>query len=335
MPAESGGVQLSAERVLEHLRRPSSYPRAAGWVEERETHTSRLFLTRDRVYKLKKPVRLGQLDLRSPLARRSNCQREVRLNRRLAASIYLGVLTLNEAPGGRLELGGAGRPLDWLVVMRRLRADAMLDRELALGAPTRRSVQGAASRLARFFLGADVLPIAPTHHLAWLRSETLADLRALENPRYGLPAEWLADLEATQLAQLDERPEAFAARAAAGRVLDGHGDLRPEHVCLRPEPLVIDCLEFDADLRAQDPLDELALLGLECELLGAPEVGAWFLAEHERASGDRAPAELLAFYRRFRALRRARLAAWHLDEPVTDPERWRRRARSYLELARG
>jgi aminoglycoside phosphotransferase family enzyme len=117
-------------------------------------------------------------------------------------------------------------------------------------------------------------------------------------------------------------------------VVEGHGDLRPEHVYLGPEPAVIDCLEFNRDFRIQDWADELAYLAMECERLGSPGVGKVILETCCRALDDRPPATLIDFYKAYRALLRANLAIQHLrDEDVGDPEKWRLRTAEYLDLA--
>jgi aminoglycoside phosphotransferase family enzyme len=137
-----------------------------------------------------------------------------------------------------------------------------------------------------------------------------------------------------QLAALVRHRELFDRRVAEGRIVEGHGDLRPEHICLTPVPAIIDCLEFSRDLRLLDPADELSFLGLECERLGRPEVGRWFLASYTEVTGDDPPPPLLRFHRTYRALRRAKIAVWHLRDPgVRDHDRWRERALRYLELA--
>jgi uncharacterized protein len=125
-----------------------------------------------------------------------------------------------------------------------------------------------------------------------------------------------------------------ASRVRGRHIVDGHGDLRPEHIWLGDQVRVIDCLEFNASLRAVDPFDEIAFLCLECERLGC----AW-AAEHIRRWGrhmlpDGLSDELFAFYRAHRATLRARLSAAHLLElnPRT-PEKWRRLTRTYLQLA--
>ena len=123
-------------------------------------------------------------------------------------------------------------------------------------------------------------------------------------------------------------------RAQQARLVEGHGDLRPEHICLIAEPVVIDCLEFNRDLRILDPLDELAYLALECERLGAPALGARVLNYYIDVSGDRSEADLMRFYTVYRACLRATLAIWHTDDDtVDDHDKWRTRARDYLELA--
>ena len=104
-------------------------------------------------------------------------------------------------------------------------------------------------------------------------------------------------------------------RVEAGAFLEGHGDLRPEHVCLIAPPVVIDCPEFNRDMRLVDPFDEIAFLDLECEILGAPWIGQKVLDICQRELSARLPDGLFAFYRSARALLRARLALAHLIEP--------------------
>jgi aminoglycoside phosphotransferase family enzyme len=123
-------------------------------------------------------------------------------------------------------------------------------------------------------------------------------------------------------------------RAADGRIVDAHGDLRPEHICLTPEPVIIDCLEFNEAFRLLDPVDELAYLAIECERLGAAAVGASVLQRYLDATGDRATHQLIRFYKAYRACLRAKLAIWHIpDHGTRHVEMWRRRARDYLALA--
>jgi aminoglycoside phosphotransferase family enzyme len=107
-----------ADKVA-YLSRPESYGEGVGAVEVIETHMSYVFLVERLVYKLKKPVRYPFLDFSTLDARRFNCQEELRLNRRLARSVYLAVVPLSISSRG-LDLEGTGEPVEWLVKMRRL-----------------------------------------------------------------------------------------------------------------------------------------------------------------------------------------------------------------------
>jgi len=122
-----GAAPLEPDELL----RPGAYPLEPKEVERLETHCSWLFFAGERVYKVKKPVDLGFLDFTSLEKRKHYCEEEVRLNRRLAPEVYLGVVPITRA-NGSLRVGGEGEPLEWAVEMRRLPAHrilaAMLDR---------------------------------------------------------------------------------------------------------------------------------------------------------------------------------------------------------------
>lgn len=319
--------------LVAFLRRPDAYPEGTAAVQAVETHVSWVFLTDSRAYKLKKPVRLDVVDLTRLEARLRNCMEELRLNRRLAPDVYLGLTSLVRTGAG-FALGGPGELLDWLVIMRRLPAERMLDRALADGTAREQDLVRLGGVLARFYAAAPPALSEPAVYLAGLADSLERDRAALRSARYGLDPARVEGVAGAARAALAERASLLGARALAGRVVEGHGDLRPEHVCLEPTPVVIDCLEFDRALRQVDPADELAFLALECERLGDAAVGKRVLAAYAEACGDLPPRAVVDLHQVLRALRRAKLAAWHLDdEEVADPERWRRRANEYLALA--
>jgi len=116
--------------------------------------------------------------------------------------------------------------------------------------------------------------------------------------------------------------------------VDAHGDLRPEHIWLSAPLTIIDCLEFDAKLRALDPLDEIAFLHLECERLGGAWAGERIRRHLASALNEDTAGGLFLFYRSYRAILRARLSIAHLLDPKPlTPEKWPRHARLYLKLA--
>lgn len=336
---------------VEALARPDAYPDAPGTVEIVETHMSFVFLAGDRVYKLKKPVRYPFLDFTRLAARRANCEAEVELNRRLAPDVYLGVVPLARAPGGRLAVGGEGEVLDWLVAMRRLPARLMLDRTISEGRLSAQDVARLAETLGGFYARAARPPLAADAYLSHLRAEQAVNRKVIEAVGAGGAVAGAGEV----LDRLERRLAAAAplleARVRAGWIVDGHGDLRPEHVCLTDPVVVFDCLEFAPRLRHVDPFDEVAFLGMECALLPGPEKGADggappgampgaavgpALSEAlGRRLGERPDARLEGLYAAFRAVLRARLSLAHLlDEKPREPERWGPQAARYLAFAR-
>jgi predicted kinase len=123
-------------------------------------------------------------------------------------------------------------------------------------------------------------------------------------------------------------------RVRDGRVVDGHGDLRPEHVYLVAAPKIIDCLEFNAELRAVDVVDELAFLAMESEALHAPWIGEQILERYFAASGDRPKREVVEFFRCYRACVRAKVMLLRSGQVTgQDSTRSLQVARDYLVLA--
>jgi len=195
------------------------------------------------------------------------------------------------------------------------------------------AIRSAARHLARFYSDSRPEPISGPAHCSLLADGVRRDVRDLSSARYGLPVRVVESLAGAELTFLEQCYPVFERRIHADRIVDGHGDLRPEHICLRPAPAIIDCLEFAKELRILDPADELAFLSLECERLGDARAGQWFLESYIHVTGDEPPASLIHFYRVYRALRRARIALAHLDDPrVPNPETFVERARRYLEM---
>jgi aminoglycoside phosphotransferase family enzyme len=325
---------LGIEAKVAFLGRPAAYAEAPARVEAVETHMSWVFLTDRLAYKLKKPVCYEFLDFRTLDSRRRNCEAEVRLNRRLAPTVYLGVVPLTFARREGLRLDGSGETVEWLVKMRRLPREAMLDRAIAEGQVAPAHLRSVGLLLARFYREAAPVAMTAAAYCHRFAAGIGENRRHLREPAYGLPAEaveWVCDLQAGFVAS---RAPLLGQRAEAGHIVEAHGDLRPEHICLGEPPVIIDCLEFNRDLRLLDPVDELSFLALECERLGAAEIGDMMLGLYREATGDTPAEELIAFYKSYRACVRAKIAAWHLrDREVREPAKWPALARAYLERA--
>lgn len=320
-------------RKVAALCRPETYADAPARIEVIETHMSFVFLTPLYAYKMKKPVRYDFLDFSTAALRAYYCAEELRLNRRLAPGVYIAVVPLGRGPNGGLRLGSGDDVVERLVQMRRLPRDRMLDECIRRGALDQRALEALAVRLACFYQNAPAEAISPAQYRALLLDDIETDRAALQGHAARLDEQAIAQVHATQTAYLDRA--SIDARVADHRIVEGHGDLRPEHVCLLDEPVVFDCIEFNRRFRIVDPLGELAFLAMECERLGAANVGSALVSTYVARSGDCGAATLLDFYKLRAASLRARLCILHTRElDRMDWGRWVARAGQYLAAAR-
>lgn len=293
-----------------------------------------LFLTGDMVYKFKKPVRFPFLDFSTLGRRRHYCEAELRLNRRLADGIYRRLLPLCVDTGGELNLEGRGTVVEWLIEMEQVAHADMLDVRLRNGRVTPGEIIAVGERLGRFYSGARSQRSAGYAYLRHLEIESGVNRKLLTHRRCGLPSSRTMAVLTRVEALLERYKPAIVERVTSGCVVEGHGDLRPEHVVLGPTPRMIDCLEFDRSMRLLDPYDETNYLGIECEMLGADWIRPLLLKTVEELVGKPPDAGLLAFYGAFRAVLRARICVAHLLDPEPmNPERWPQEAERYLDIA--
>ena len=324
----------SLEEKIRFLSRCGADGSASGPIEVLETQMAWVFLTENRVLKLKKPVTTDYLDFSTLERRNADVRDEIRLNRRLALDVYLGARALFQKSDGALSLNGEGRIVDWLVEMQRLPAHESLDARIAADHLARTDIERVADVLAGFYAALPAQALSATELVEHFEAEHAKTSRVLRDKSYefdGCRVE--AALSAFESDFDRVRPE-LAKRVGEGRIVEGHGDLRPEHVFLTEPPVIIDCLEFSKKFRTLDPFEEVAYLGLECALLGCD----WVFAVLERRIADLlndpVPPALLVFYWRYRALLRARLSLLHLSETqVRSPEKWRPLAWRFIALA--
>lgn len=272
-----------------------------------ETHISWLFLAGRYAFKLKKPVRFEFLDFSTPELRRQACRDELRLNRRLAPDVYLAVLPITRADTGELRLGGYGTRIDWVVQMQRLDDSHSLRMLIQNDKLITANGDAIINHLAGFYRSLPKLDVMPEDYQRTLERHIRANAtELLTAPKQERPR--VRRTISAQLRYLHVQSNVLAKRVAEGRIVDGHGDLRPEHIYFDGRPVVIDCVEFSEELRHVDVADDLSFLAMECEHLGAMELGNRIMATCEQICGDVVPAQLSAFYRCYRACVRAKVA---------------------------
>jgi uncharacterized protein len=293
-------------RVVDALSGPDAFGGESAPAEVLETHISYVFLTPGRAYKLKKAIVLPFVDYGTRERRRDMCLEEVRLNRRLAPSTYLGVRAVVPAGGGfALADGGDARAVEHVVEMVRFKAAHTLDARVASGSATRADVERVAARIAAFHAG---LPPAEggAEAVAAVRAaagETFSTLRSLGAPERAVRAG--SRFSETFLAA---RGGDLVRRAEAGLVREGHGDLRAEHVILDGAVQVVDCVEFDPALRTVDVGADLSFLYMDLERLGSADLAGALLRAYRAAGGDPGDVGLVAFHAAQRAWVRAKVA---------------------------
>jgi aminoglycoside phosphotransferase family enzyme len=288
--------------LVARLQDPAVYGATAP-VELRETAISWVFLTKDRAYKLKKPVRLPYVDYSTAALRRDMCDEELRLNRRLAPEIYVDVRAVVR-DGSRARLGERGDPgaIDHVVEMRRY--DTRLTAAAALLRGEAIPVQDIGQRLAAFHADAPVR--RPPGTRAACRASVGATVSAL---RAFLPdrALLLSREERLVRSLIDRCRRELERRVRHGCVRDGHGDLRAEHVLLTQPPAIVDCIEFDATRRTMDVGADLARLKVDLTARGRPKIGDELVAAYRSAGGDPGDHRLLDLWCAQESLAAARI----------------------------
>ena len=332
------GDQVTRHTSPGRSGRQCSLAEKVAWLQGRlragdeaiETHFAWVFLAGDRAWKLRKPVRRDPMDYSTLEARRRDSEAEVRLNRRLAPHVYLGIRPLTRAADGSFAIGGDGAIVDWLVEMRRLDRRRMLDRMLTSGQAEPADLDRVSELLAGFY-AREAPAVSDGATLAGrLRAQVAANHRVIAT----LDAVGAVALRDAQLAFVDAHGDWLEARAAGGCVVEAHGDLRPEHILLDEPAAVIDCLEFDRNLRILDRAEELEFLAMECARIGHAASGARLARACLARLADQVPPALRHFYRSHRAGTRAKLYVWRADEPDGDDhQRWFATARDYLRIA--
>lgn len=318
------------------LSRPNAFPEKTPSVTILETHMSLVFVTNHHAWKMKKPVSFSKLDFSSLDKREHCCREEIRLNRHLAPDVYLDVVPLTLDNRGNLSLNGTGQTIEWLVKMRRLPLEATLHYKLKHNSVVPQESQSIGITLGRFFSEARHIDMEPEDYCHRFRKEIETGFSNIRKLDIKLPPEIFADLQKILSAALNNEKmvSLLHQRIKERRIVEGHGDLRPEHIYLTPEPIIIDCIEFNAKLRMQDPATELSFLAMECARLGHKEVGEQIFSAYTHETDDKPPQALKNFYAAYSAVLRAQLTILHLqNDGRGDPVKWTRKTNAYLTIA--
>lgn len=336
-PVQSGaGAEDALARQQALLRRLE-----ANWTHQGrrfrrfDTHISWVYVLDQRAYKFKKALRLDVLDYSTLAARRHCCLEELRLNRRLAPSLYLGVSAVTGS-AQQPELDGGGAALDYAVRMRAFPQQALWSERLAAGLLAAGEVDALALQLAQFHAGAERSAAdAPWGGAEALEQLGRGDLATVSSLLTGRTARaLLATLARWHAAQM-AAPQRFEQRRAAGFVRECHGDLHCGNILSwegRVE--VFDGIEFNDGLRWIDVISDVAFIVMDLRFHRRDDLAARLLQGYLAASDDYAGLEVLGYYLAMRALVRCKVCLWSAATAAPAAARQARAsARRYLALA--
>ena len=314
--------------LVRAMMRPGFFPGHRAKVELIQTHISYVFIAGDFVYKLKKAVRFSFLDCTDAAQRHHLCDEEIRLNRRLASDVYLACYPIYRAGDG-FVLGdllndGANDgadAVDHVVKMRRMPADQMLDRMLERGSVNRATIRAIAAVIVNFFNANSTRNATRLRSAAMVWRIIIGELTECEQPvGQTLTTEQFESIESFCRGFIASHWTMFNARARGGRVREGHGDLRCEHICIEAGKIsIFDCVEFSERLRTTDLASEIAFLAMDLDRLGAPALADELIAAIVEATGDDEIPLLMPFYKCYRAIIRGVVESLRAREAEVDP----------------
>ncbi|MBI2853583.1 MAG: AAA family ATPase [Chloroflexi bacterium] len=304
-------------KIIEVMLRPETYPhRVKDSVHMVQTQMSVVFLSGAYAYKVKKAVNLGYLDYTTLDKRKFFCLRELELNRRLCPDAYLDVLPLT-IESGSLKLGGDGEVAEYTVKMRQLPMERMMDKLLVEGRVSADMVRAVAAKVAAFHQKA-----ATDRHIDSFGEPCTVVVNNDEN--FTQTEEYIGrTITAEQYRKIKEYTETFIRdhaqlmhdRIDQGRIRDCHGDLHAAHVCFDNGICIYDCIEFNDRFRYADVASEVAFLAMDLDRYERRDLSNEFVSAYIAASQDTTLADILPFYKCYRAYVRGKVEGFKLNDP--------------------
>ncbi len=319
------------------LMEPGAYPEPTSAVEFIQTHISYVFLTDTHAYKVKKPVALGFLDFTTLRRRHYYLEQELILNRRLCPDIYLAVLPI--CPHGQgVKVGGAGKPLEYILKMVRLPQERMMDEVADRGELREEHLARIITRLTPFYqnaaTGSYINRYGEPSVIAYNHEENFSATEFLVGEF--LSPQIFAEVTDFVRNFLKKERSLFRKRIAQGRIRDCHGDLHMKNICLADGIYIYDCIEFNPRFRYGDVAADIGFLAMDLDFHGYREMSRGFAEQFAAASNDPDLLLVLNFYKCYRAYVRGKINAVAAVEPELTPavrDQAGQLARDYFLLA--
>lgn len=303
-----------------------------------ETHISWVILTGHYAYKIKKACNPGFLDFSSLEKRRYFCDEELRLNRRLAAPLYIEVVPIAGRPEQPV-LRGNGKIIEYAIKMIQFPQQAQLDHMLTEGKMDNHHIDAYAQMTASFHCNVESSPdetaFGSPDHVYHAVAQTIDRIRRLPEAAHASPL--ISGLANWCKSAFNALMPLFEERKRGGFIRECHGDMHLRNlVWLDERPLAFDCLEFDPDLRWIDILSEVAFLVMDLDSRGQQKLAYRFLNAYLEHTGDYGGMPVFRFYLVYRALVRAMVDGIRSGQPDVSAVEQKTAAKAfhnYLKLA--
>ncbi len=319
------------------LMEPAAYPEPTLRVELIQTHISLVFITDHFAYKVKKPVDLGFLNFTTLRRRHHYLNEELVLNRRLCPEIYLGVLPIT-VHKGRVQVGGKGTPVEYILKMVRLPQERMMDEVADRGELNTEIMDRLSARLAPFYrqaaTGPSINKFGEPAVIAFNHEENFSRTESLVNEM--LSRRLFDQIRNFARAFLAQRRDLFLRRIRQGRIRDCHGDLHMRNICLADSIYVFDCIEFNPRFRYGDVAADIDFLAMDLDFHGYRHLSRHLVEGFAQAADDPELLVMLDFYKCYRAYVRGKINAFAAQDPELTPdgrEQARKTAQAYFALA--
>ncbi|MBW1696321.1 MAG: AAA family ATPase [Deltaproteobacteria bacterium] len=323
--------------IFNSMQSPEFYPHPVRRIEQRDTHISKVFLTGDYVYKIKKPVNLGFLDFTTLEKRRHFCWQEVVLNRRLTKNVYLDMVAITFHKG-QYVLSGPGEAVEYAVKMRQLPEQCSMLRLIRNGRLSYDAVDSLARFLSQFYAMASTTERI-NHFGSWETVQANCEENfhqtaafvghILDDQKYQI-------IRAATRAFLRRHKWLFTHRIEQNKIRDCHGDLRAGHIYFKDGIQILDCIEFNDRFRYSDITADLSFLAMDLDFEGHWKIADQFIEAYVRYTRDKDVLVLLDFYKCYRAFVRVKVNCFQLQEnnlKAINKDKLLKETRRYLSLA--
>lgn len=336
-------ASMLTDDILNFLSDPTAFQESTQEVSIVQTHISIIALLDEVVFKVKKAVDFGFLNFTDLQKRKYYLEEEVRLNQRLAQDIYLGIVPIYRLQNGQLSFTvpqeQGATVVEYALKMKRLTHQCFLDELIRKPTFDWQKINLIANKLARFY---QRIPV-PEKAKIWGTSESL---REIIDENFDQIASYVQNtiqpiefrvLRAYQYYFLENNKALFKQRIADGKVIDGHGDLKAEHIHVKDQEVnIYDCIEFNERYRCVDVLNDIAFLSMDLDYRRKYNLSNYFVEQITSQVEEGDYRDLLDFYKSFRAFIKGKTESFTstaLEVPVKKRHKCAERARMYFKLA--